>query len=210
MKKINIVIIVLGLLFGINQIASAQETAVLSPNETVSKPKTQNAANEFHKNEIYSGYSYQRFDVTPKENFHGFEVAYTRNVRRYVGLKFDFAARFSSQPCLECQPDFKIKASQYTFQGGVQIKDNSKETRVKPFGHALIGTARQREKICSSSGCPIASPVFIPFVMTLGGGIDVKVGKRIDFRVIQVDYNPAFKEGFRYHNLNIGVGIVFH
>jgi hypothetical protein len=54
------------------------------------------------------------------------------------------------------------------------------------------------------------------FAMVFGGGIDVKLGKRIDLRLIQVDYNPIFVktrngiEGKTQHNFRIGVGLVFH
>jgi hypothetical protein len=61
--------------------------------------------------------------------------------------------------------------------------------------------------------------------MKLGGGIDVRVHRRIDLRLIEVDYNPIFTRDYivsgnpftvihtkarRANNLTIGFGIAFH
>ena len=63
--------------------------------------------------------------------------------------------------------------------------------------------------------------------MKLGGGIDLRAGKRFDIRVIEVDYNPIFTgdrnprsiagpfssisfKGKTNHNLMVGVGVVIH
>src|SRR5947207_11274919 len=64
------------------------------------------------------------------------------------------------------------------------------------------------------------------FAMKVGGGLDIRAGKRIDVRVIEVDYNPVFA-GDRTaksiagpfnpvkftdgtaHNFTVGVGTLF-
>lgn len=56
--------------------------------------------------------------------------------------------------------------------------------------------------------------------MVFGAGIDVKVSKRVDIRIIQFDYNPIFFReqdfddftlaGRTQNNFRIGVGIVIH
>jgi hypothetical protein len=65
------------------------------------------------------------------------------------------------------------------------------------------------------------------FTMKLGGGIDVRVGRRVNLRLIELNYNPIFGGesaldvsafpgnltrtlGRTSHNFSIGVGIVFH
>jgi hypothetical protein len=48
------------------------------------------------------------------------------------------------------------------------------------------------------------------FSGVIGGGLDIRAGKRIDVRVIQVDYNPTHVEGEWQHNFRIGAGIVIH
>jgi hypothetical protein len=61
--------------------------------------------------------------------------------------------------------------------------------------------------------------------MKLGGGINVRVNRRIDLRLVEVNYNPMFTRdfattGFPYdsltqksktaHNVTIGFGIAIH
>ncbi len=61
--------------------------------------------------------------------------------------------------------------------------------------------------------------------MKLGGGLDVRVHRRIDLRLFEFDYNPIFTRDYivsgnpfdvihtkskTAHNFNIGFGIAFH
>ena len=53
--------------------------------------------------------------------------------------------------------------------------------------------------------------------MAIGGGVDVKVSKRVDIRLIQVDFNPTylkdtddFEIGGVQKNWRFGFGIVIH
>jgi hypothetical protein len=54
--------------------------------------------------------------------------------------------------------------------------------------------------------------------MVFGGGLDVKVHKRVDVRVFQIDYNPIWFKGNDnleldsrlQNNIRIGFGIVIH
>jgi hypothetical protein len=47
------------------------------------------------------------------------------------------------------------------------------------------------------------------FAMALGGGVDLRVGKRIDLRLIQFDYTPTFFGSGRQNNFRISTGVVF-
>ena len=86
--------------------------------------------------------------------------------------------------------------------------------------HALIGVGINRYKSsnfrCTSGNCPgyvTSTPSFTftdkGFSAALGGGLDIKINDRIDFRAIQVDYNPIFNGGYRQNNVRFGVGFVF-
>lgn len=93
----------------------------------------------------------------------------------------------------------------YNYLGGVQLKNNSKEKRFKPFGHAMAGVSRQTVKLKDftdngNSFDPANRPRRIfgtdeisntGLTMQFGGGIDIRLSKRIDIRVIQFDYNPV-------------------
>jgi len=152
------------------------------------------SSDEYNKAEFYAGFSHNRVDLDgDREGANGFELSATGNLSRYFGLKADYAFHRKS-----FGGGFDFNAN--TFVGGVQIKDNSKETKVKPFVHAMVGGARLSGLGESSSG----------FAGVFGGGIDIRAGKRVDIRIIQFDYNPTRIEGFTQHNFRIGAGIVFH
>lgn len=93
----------------------------------------------------------------------------------------------------------------YNYLGGIQFKNNSKEKRFKPFAHAMAGAAQQTVKLkdFTDNGNTFdrandARKIFgtdkisnTGLAMQFGGGIDIRVGKHFDIRVIQVDYNPV-------------------
>jgi hypothetical protein len=191
----------------------------------------QNAAteDEYKKNEFYIGYSNQQSDGLRGQTSHGVQGSYVRNVSRYFGLKGDFSAAFQNNTFRRTTIDpngnqqsfdFQDKNSRYTFLGGVQIKDNASQARFKPFVHALAGVAVTRSKfqlpslICSGNNCTPGEITTVTFNRTnfsaaLGGGLDIKINKRLDFRAFQVDYNPIFGSGTRQNNVRLGVGFVF-
>jgi outer membrane protein with beta-barrel domain len=211
------------------------------------------SSDDYNKVEVYGGYSHSRTDtgientfpvlgddLKGREGFNGFNASVTANLSRYVGLKFDSSGNYRSdalrvnlafpcQPAPLCLPaivpaDVRARASLYNFLGGVQFKDNSAETRLKPYAHLLVGAARTRVKVdeplvCAiPEGCPVGSGSSrnilnesdTGFAGAFGGGLDIRVGKRIDVRVIQLDYNPTRLFDNTQHNFRAGAGIVFH
>jgi opacity protein-like surface antigen len=183
------------------------------------------------------GTNSQRF-FCERANFHGLDTSVTYNFSRYVGLKGDFTAHFKSSDFVDVftppgvTQTLRNRERIYNVLGGVQLKDNSRETRFKPFGHVLAGVARytnRQEQILD------LFPQFnftlqdtdTSFAMKLGGGLDIRASDRIDIRVFEVDYNPIFAgdrsptpiagpftavslSGRTTHNLVFGVGIVIH
>jgi opacity protein-like surface antigen len=172
-----------------------------------------------------------------RRSFNGVEGAVTYNVSKYVGIKGDFTAHFKSQTYVDIftPPGITQTLSNherlYQALGGIQIKDNRAARRFKPFAHALVGFARytnQQEQTVDLF--PVANFVIedreTSFAMKLGGGLDIRVGKRLDIRVVQVDYNPVFAgdrnprtitgpftvsfTGRTANNFTIGAGIVIH
>lgn len=191
----------------------------------------QNAAteDEYKKNEFYVGYSNQQSDGFRGQTSHGVQGSYVRNISRYLGIKGDFSAAFQNETFRTTTIDlngnpqtFSVedKNSRYTFLGGIQIKDNASKARFKPFVHALAGAAVSRSKfqlpslICSGNNCLPSGITTIDFNRTnfsaaLGGGLDIKINKRLDFRAFQVDYNPIFGSGTRQNSVRLGIGLVF-
>jgi hypothetical protein len=184
---------------------------------------------DYNKNEYYVGYSNQQVSSGNRSTFHGFEGSYTRNLSRYFGIRGTVSGAYNRRTLLGTLTDPTTGAysfqqdnnrSVYNFLGGVQIKDNASKARFKPFAFALGGVAVNRSQFknlaCTSSNCPATIPVFpnatftsTNFSAAFGGGLDIKINDKIDFRAIQVDYNPVFNGGSVRNNFRFGVGIVF-
>lgn len=191
---------------------------------------------DYKKGEVFVGYSHQRVDmgvsgednlgdfISEREGFNGFNVSGVYNVSRYVGLKADVSGAYKGRSYSIALPgtvpqvgaSFDTDMSLYNFLGGVQFKDNSSDARVKPFAHMLAGAGHGRLKI-SNVNCTSA-PACAGIAGTssetglagaFGGGIDIKLSNRVDFRAIQVDYNPMRLDGQTTHNVRFGIGLVF-
>lgn len=186
----------------------------------------QNSEDEYKKNEFYVGYTNQQSDGFRGRSANGAQASYVRNVSRFVGIKGDFSATFQKssfngtfldQNGNPVSYNFRNFNSRYNFLGGVQIKDNASKTRFKPFVHALAGVAVNRTKTenlpcptnpCTTGGFLTASFQNTNFSAALGGGLDIKINDRLDFRAFQVDYNPTFGSGSYRNSVRIGVGFV--
>lgn len=191
------------------------------------------SSDEYHKVEFYGGYSHNRVDtgiddsdpelsdiVNEREGFNGFNASITGNFSRYLGLKGEFSGHFKKKTFPIGTASLELDSNLFQFMGGLQLKDNSKETKVKPFLHALVGAARSRNKVNFSDDICVAvfpSPCPADFTETdtgwagaFGGGLDIRAGKRFDIRVIQFDYNPTRVFDATQHNFRIGAGIVIH
>jgi opacity protein-like surface antigen len=184
---------------------------------------------EYNKIEFYGGYSNNRVDVgdaglpgfsNQHEGFNGFNAAVTGNVTRYVGLKFDLAGHFNQKTFPVGPPaSIDVHSNLFNFLGGVQLKDNSKEGKFKPFAQALVGVARGRNRvefnniICAAvvpSPCANFTETDTGFGGAFGAGLDVRLNDRFDIRAVQVDYNPTRLFGDTQHNVRLGAGIVIH
>lgn len=187
---------------------------------------------DYKKSEFYVGYSNNQVDTgadsgndirsffNDRRSYNGFEGSAVYNINRYFGAKADISGTYRNQrvssQIVNGTVSFDSNQSLYNFLGGVQVKDNSSEARIKPFAHALIGAGYQKFSIknatCTNAG-GCSSLIFRDFSDTglagaIGGGLDVKVGKRVSIRAIQVDYNPI-KFNRVNHNVRFGAGIVF-
>jgi hypothetical protein len=182
------------------------------------------SGDEYKKHEFFVGYSNQQIDGGNYVTFHGFEASATRNFNRYFGIKADVSGAYRSQNFTSnivtgtgtTTFSAEQKGSLYNFLGGVQVKDNATTARFKPFAHALVGVAHTRSKVgnvvCQGTNCPpISATTFTDtgFGGAFGGGLDIKINDRIDFRAIQVDYNPVYTSSSFDNNVRFGVGIVF-
>ncbi len=188
----------------------------------------------FSNNQVDTGFSDNDNDLREffdkRESFNGFNVSATGNVSRYFGIKGDVSGHYKGYELDVPRPGtvnttdrFKVDASVYNFLGGVQVKDNAKDgSRVRPFGHALVGAAHARAKVdnsfftsgfCTQPGVDCRNDLGeseTGFAAAIGGGIDFRATNRLSIRAIQVDYNPNRFSGTTQHNVRFGFGLVFH
>lgn len=172
------------------------------------------AQNDYNKVDVYAGFSHARVDFGDfdYEGFNGVEGAVTGNISRYVGLKGDYAFHRKS---FEFAPNVDVDARTHTLVGGVQFKDNSKETKLKPFAHFMAGFTHAKAEV-DPVGCIAVIGQPCPFSQSdsgfagvIGGGLDIRLSPRVDFRPIQFDYNPTRLGGETQHNFRVGIGVVF-
>lgn len=242
----------------------------------LSSPAFAQGSSDYHKLEVYGGYSFGRFKSSTDTNsftdpdghttvldplcskevadeigsnfqayfckrrsFNGFDTSITYNLTRYFGVKFDVTGHYKDERFVDVfatpggNVTFTLDTRErvYNFLGGVQVKNNSNGARVKPFGHALVGAARYRGRIRQSVDVfpgfnfLVEDPV-TSFAMKVGGGLDLRVSKHIDLRLVEFDYNPIFagdrtfktsegpftfkSTGKTAQNFTIGAGVVFH
>jgi hypothetical protein len=184
------------------------------------------STDDYKKGEFFIGYSANVFNAgdtgsssdSKKTTFNGVNVSGVYNFSKYVGVKGDFSTHHKTlvdtigSVTIGTLPPprpltIDIGASVQNYLAGVQFKDNSTEGRVKPFAHALVGVGRVKAR-ASFSGSTV-SESRNGLAMAFGGGIDVRVNKRVSIRVIQADYNPIRIEGETSNGVRLGIGIVF-
>jgi opacity protein-like surface antigen len=192
-------------------------------------------SDDYNKVEFSAGYSHARVDtgvedpdleddvadfLADRRGFNGFDVSIAGNLTRYFGLKGNISGHFKSDSFTDGVDTVNTRERMWNFLGGVQIKDNSKEKTVKPFGHVLAGIARQDVRFSSPSFATTFDINDTNVAMKFGAGIDIRVHPRVDLRVIEFNYNPIFRgditfddevfSGRTQHNFTIGFGIAIH
>ncbi len=194
------------------------------------------SSTDYKKGEFYIGYSNGQVDtgvdsgssikalLRDRANFNGFEAAGVYNVSRYVGLKADLSGTYNrtsfsvpvgSTPAQTLK--FNTDNSLYNVLGGIQVKDNENHGRFKPFLHALVGVGIARTKVrdvsCTTSSvfncADISDNNDKGLAGAFGGGIDLRLTDHVDFRLVQVDYNPIRFNGQTDNNVRFGIGLVF-
>jgi opacity protein-like surface antigen len=181
------------------------------------------------------GSNFQR-KVCDRRGFNGFDTSVTYNVSRYFGIKGDLSGHFKTETFTDHFTDSgghtdtnRVTDRLWQFLGGIQIKDNRAEgKRLKPFAHALFGAARQtsHDVQTSTGGSNFTlDDNTTSFAMKLGGGLDVRLSRRVDLRLFEFDYNPIFARdrnvagnaeftlhvaGRRSDTYTFGFGIAFH
>lgn len=168
------------------------------------------------KNEFFAGYSFHSADINTltvdprRTGQNGVNLEYTRNITKHVGITGDASAHFHRDTRSTSVGTFTSKRDQYFLLGGLQFKAGNGK-RMQPFAHALFGASLFRgfTSDIRPSGNVYTIDDATSFAMAFGGGLDIRVNKRIDLRLIQADYAPTFFGSGRQNNFRLSVGIIF-
>jgi hypothetical protein len=137
--------------------------------------------------DVFGGYSYERFGVSPGRNLNGVEIAAQYKFTPWFGAVADVDGHFG----LPSSPD----ARTLHFLAGPQI---SFPARISPFFHVLAGIGH-----ASSNGISDTS-----FAGAIGGGIDMRIAPLISWRIIQGDDIITRHFNAVQHNARLSTGIV--
>lgn len=196
----------------------------------------QKAANDYDKGEVFVGYSSHVYVDDPcpcvSVTERGFDTSGVYNFHRYWGVKADASVTASGTVSQSFVPGFgnptnapvsyKQRIYVSTFTAGVQLKNNSKGGRFKPFAHALFGVGRLQSKVTDISCTTPNNCTYVPpnvvhngFAVILGVGLDINVSKRIAVRAAQLDLSgitgspsPSYFSGGS-NDFRFAAGVVF-
>lgn len=170
------------------------------------------AAQEWPRYEASAEYTFTHFSTNngaPPLNANGGSLQFAYNFNRWVsGVAEVGAARLSS---FADDTDFPASSPErntiVTYIAGPRL--TFRRPRIAPYVQALFGGA----SVLGSSLIGNRAPA--GFAMTAGGGLDVKLNRRVTLRALQVEYFSTIIDNFRLEGdkwqiaLRASAGIVF-
>jgi opacity protein-like surface antigen len=185
-------------------------------------------AQEPPKVEVFGGYSFMRGDLGGiSANLHGWNGSATYNLDSILGIKADFSGHTGSRTITAQAPilipilgppstttTFDLSPRDFTFLFGPQVTYRKKQTII-PFAHILLGGVNRKVRV-PISATQTATTTTVTFVTgsdtgfgaAFGGGLDLRVSKRVALRAFQVDYLLSRVTSGTQHNLRLGTGLV--
>jgi opacity protein-like surface antigen len=154
------------------------------------------AQEEVPKAEVFGGYSWAGGD------FHGWGASVTGNVNRWFGVTADFSGHYSGgEPGI-----VRERQRAHSFLFGPRLSLRRK--RMNAFAYALIGGVRFRGEVSAPSVGFLESASDTGLNMALGGGLDVRLTRRVGLRAFQLDYMRPTFFGETHHRGRLAFGLV--
>jgi opacity protein-like surface antigen len=147
------------------------------------------------KAEVFGGYSYGG------SGSHGWDGSVAFNANRWLGVVADFGGqytRFDSPGSSE-----RIKTHSALFGPRFSARNSSRAT---PFAHVLLGAAHVDSR-ARESGLDFHF-TDTTFATAVGGGLDVRVSRRVALRAFQIDYLRTNFFGATQNKGRIAFGLV--
>jgi hypothetical protein len=164
-------------------------------------------AQEFPRAEVGANYSYQRYAPTVRyakgHSLNGGGGSVVFNWNEYLGIRADLQGYTSNTTGFDipANPTFpnglqgNVQGNMFTYLFGPQLKVRAH--KVQPFGSLLFGGAHTNlysnvfTKLCQpiAGGCAVSkAPTAEAFALSVGGGIDIPIGKTVSFRPAEANY----------------------
>jgi Outer membrane protein beta-barrel domain len=144
-----------------------------------------------------------------RDALYGFNIQGAYNISRFWGVKADFS--YFQKEFEAGNADFTSRLFQIA--GGIKLQDNTDAIRFRPFAQALIGVAhasklpRLLEE--TSSGRVVSVLTGTGPSLVLGGGLDIRLTRKLELRALQIDYNPVWLKDQTFQNVRLGIGVNF-
>ncbi len=191
-------------------------------------------AQEFPRAEVGINYSYARYSPSAQyskgHSINGGGGSAVININEYLGIKMDLQgfSSFTNKFNIPATTNFPnglngtIQGNLFTYLFGPQLKVRAHGFH--PFGELLFGGAHTNvygnafQKICQpiAGGCTVTkSPTAEAFAMQFGGGVDIPLGKYVEFRPVEIGYlltrfNNPFSGTTNQNNFRYSTGLVFN
>lgn len=153
------------------------------------------AAQEVPQAEVFGGYAYAG------EGTHGWNASVAGNVNSWLGLVGDFTGQYSRL----AEPDVSERIRTHSFLFGPQL--SARGRRVTPFARALFGASHVRTRATEFGQNFAFSDT--SFATALGGGLDVRLSRRVALRAVQLDYVRTRFFGETQNKGRLSFGLVF-
>ena len=172
-------------------------------------------AQQFQGIEFFGGYSYMKSDLSspfffsptpgataPNSTFamNGWQASITENATDWLGLTQQFGGNYGTSQ----GPSTSTRFNTFSILSGPRFSYPGLK-RITPFVHALFGYEQTAAKLTGTTLQGSSSS----YAMAFGGGIDVKVSRRMAIRLFQAEYYRPQAFGTSQNNLRVSTGVVF-
>jgi hypothetical protein len=177
-------------------------------------------AQNVSKVDLFGGFSLLNADSASgsgRDSVYGWQGSATWNVKPHVGLVADFGGQYKSYDVPYQGTTLSLNTSNYDYLFGPQFAMRSGNIAV--FAHVLAGGLRQTAAVPVSSLFTSSASVNVSsngFLVGLGGGLDINVGRHAAIRVIQFDWLPergndpySGQSVWSTDAIRLGFGVVF-
>lgn len=171
---------------------------------------------EYSKFDLFGGYSYVRANPSGDSglssfNMNGGEASLAYNINSWLSGVIDAGGYRASRDVTQFFGGLPFtardKGNTWTYLFGPRISYRHLG-RITPFAQALFGIAKVTPGVFGAQQTD--------FAMTIGGGFDYRLARRLSIRPIQADYLlTRFKDSDASsrpteNNLRLSTGLVFH